>query len=151
MFILEGIEWATKLANDLSHGNQFMGGVVMASFSTIAIYFCKTLPMKFLSFLKLQFTTSLTFNNAGWEQRQTFIRLSKFIHDRCTEFGSRTIMVDTSYDWRDGRSKMMLTIGGGNHFFFYKGRPVLLTRVEHGNNQGETIKEVITLYKLFVR
>lgn len=148
MFILEGIEWATKLANDLSHGNQFMGGVVMASFSTIAIYFCKTLPMKFLSFLKLQFTTSLTFNNAGWEQRQTFIRLSKFIHDRCTEFGSRTIMVDTSYDWRDGRSKMMLTIGGGNHFFFYKGRPVLLTRVEHGNNQGETIKEVITLYKL---
>lgn len=147
MFIIDAIEWATKLANDISHGNQFMAGVVMASFSTVALYFGRTLPLRILGFLKVQFTTSLTFNNAGWEQRQTFIRLSNFIHERCTEFGSRTIMVESSYDWRDGRSKMLLTIGGGNHFFFYRGRPLLLTRIEHGNNQGETIKEVITLFK----
>lgn len=147
MIIIEAIQWATKLANDISHGNQFMAGVVMASFSTVALYLCKTMPLKLLNFLKLQFTTSLTFNNAGWEQRQTFVRLSNFIHERCTEFGSRTIMVDSSYDWRDGRSKMMLTIGAGNHFFLYKGRPLLLSRVEHGNNQGDTIKEVITLHK----
>ena len=147
MFIIDAIQWATKLANDISHGNQFMGGVVMASFTTVIIYLCKNLPLVLFRFLKSQFTTSLTFNNAGWEQRQTFIRLSNFIHERCTEFGSRTIMVESSYDWRDGRSKMMLTIGSGNHFFFYKGRPLLLTRIEHGNNQGETIKEVITLFK----
>lgn len=147
MIIVDAIQWATKFANDISHGNQFMAGVVMASFSTVAIYFGKTMPLRFLSFMKAQFTTSLTFNNAGWEQRQTFIRLSNFIHERCTEFGSRTIMVESSYDWRDGRSKMMLTIGSGNHFFFYKGRPLLLTRIEHGNNQGDTIKEVITLFK----
>lgn len=147
MFIVDAIQWVTKLANDISHGNQFMGGVVLASFSTIAIYLFKVMPMRILAFIKAQFTTSLTFNNAGWEQRNTFIRLSNFIHSRCTEFGSRTIMVESSYDWRDGHSKLMMTIGQGKHFFFYKGRPLLLTRIEHGNNQGDTIKEVITLFK----
>ena len=65
MFIIDAIQWATKLANDISHGNQFMGGVVMASFTTVIIYLCKSLPLVLFRFLKSQFTTSLTFNNAG--------------------------------------------------------------------------------------
>lgn len=136
-----------RIANELSGGNQFVGGVVVASFSGAFMYLVKQCPVWIFRFVKSQFTTSMTFNNAGWEKKQTFIRLSEFIHNRCTEIGTRSLMVDSSYDWETGRAKMILTIGAGNHIFFYRGRPLLLNRAEHGNNQGETIKEVITLFK----
>lgn len=145
--LVDLIHWATNFANQVSGGNQFIGGVVVASLSGAVMYTVRVIPNTIIRVIKSQFTTSMNFNNAGWEKNQTFIRLSEFIRSRCTEAGSRTLMVDSIYDWENGRPKMVLTIGVGNHFFFYRGRPLLLTRLEHGNNQGETIKETITLYK----
>lgn len=145
--LFEFIQDVITTVNELSGGNQFVGGVVVASISGAIMYALKTTPTLLVKFIKSQFTTTMTFNNAGWEKNHTFIRMSEFIHNRCTEMGTRSLMVDSSYDWRDGKAKMILTIGAGNHIFFYRGRPLLLNRAEHGNNQGETIKEVITLYK----
>lgn len=133
--------------NAASHGNPMIAGAVTLAASGSLMYLIKELPMKFFYFLRAQFTTTASFNNGSWEKQTTFIRIADFLAQKTTEAGSRSVTIDSVWDRDTGRTKLVVTIGSGKHFFFYRGQPIMLHRSMMQENNGDVIKEIITLTK----
>lgn len=131
----------------ISQGNQMIAGALTLAASGSVMFLLKEMPLKFISFLKSQLITTASFNNGSWEKQTTFIRMADFLAQRTTEAGSRSVTIDSVWDRDTGRTKLVVTLGGGRHFFMYRGHPIMLVRSMMAENNGDVIKEIITLSK----
>lgn len=134
--------------NTASQGNQMIAGALTLTLSGAVMFLIKEMPMRIMAFLRSQFTTTASFNNGSWEKQTTFIRIADFLAKRTTETGSRSVTIDSIWDRDTGRTKLVVTIGSGKHFFMYRGQPIMLHRTMMQENNGDVIKEIITLTKL---
>lgn len=142
------LENVLSYINTISQGNQMIAGALTLALSGSVMFLIKELPLKFVRFLKSQFITTASFNNGSWEKQTTFIRIADFLAQRTTEAGSRSVTIDSVWDRETGRTKLVVTIGTGRHFFFYRGQPIMLERTMMQENNGDVIKEIITLSKI---
>lgn len=131
--------------NQLSGGNQFIGGILTASLTTGIMWLLKDLPRKFFVLVKEQFTTELVLNNASWEKEKTFVSISKYIEERSIRAFTRQLIVESVWSREKSCPDLRVTIGFGWHMFRYRGRFMFVHRQEHPNNQGETIKEIMRI------
>lgn len=132
----------------ISQGNQMIAGALTLAASGSVMWAIKEVPRRIWVFLKAQLITTASFNNGSWEKQTTFIRIADFLAQRTTEAGSRSVTIDSVWDRETGRTKLVVTIGPGKHFFFYRGQPIMLERSMMQENNGDVIKEIITLSKL---
>ncbi len=130
--------------NNISQGNPMIAGALTLTLSGMVMWMLKELPRLFLDFVKTQLITSLSFNNSGWDKERTFVAVSEFLSKLSTEHGSRTLILDSI--WIGGKDHMVLTLGYGKHFFFYKGRLLWLNRTKLESSGSERQKEEITIY-----
>ena len=52
--------------NELSGGNQFIGGVLLGAISGVILWFCKELPLKLWYFTKAQLITTISIDNTTY-------------------------------------------------------------------------------------
>jgi hypothetical protein len=135
----EIILWVEQVSN----GNQMIAGAIALALSGIVGFVFTQLPKALLHFIKVQFVTTLTLNNTDWSKKQTFIKVGKFLHNMTTERGSRSLSLETGYV--DGSDFICVTMGYGNHFFWYSGRLMWLNKVKLDSSGSENLKEEITL------
>lgn len=135
----EIILWVEQVSN----GNQMIAGAIALALSGIVGFVFTQLPRTLLNFIKVQFVTTLTLNNTDWSKKQTFIKVGKFLHNMTTERGSRSLSLETGYI--DGSDFICVTMGYGNHFFWYNGQLMWLNKVKLDSSGSENLKEEITL------
>ncbi|QYW06138.1 AAA ATPase [Shewanella phage vB_SspS_KASIA] len=135
----EVIVWVEQVSN----GNQMIAGAIALALSGIVGFLFTRLPKAVLHFIKVQFVTTLTLNNTDWSKKQTFIKVGKFLHNMTTERGSRSLSLETGY--LDGTDFICVTMGYGNHFFWYNGRLMWLNKVKLDSSGSENLKEEMTL------
>lgn len=138
------METLFEYINNLSQGNQMIAGALTLTLSGLVMWMLKELPRLLLNFIKTQLITSLSFNNSGWDKERTFVSVGEFLSKLSTEHGSRTLILDSV--WIEGKDRMVLTLGYGKHFFFYKGRLLWLDRSKLESSGSERQKEQITIY-----
>lgn len=131
--------------NVLSGGNQFIGGVIMTFATGIIMYFLRDLPMRVAALIRKQFVTTVMVDTSNYQKRIIYFNLLSHIGAVATELGTRALSFDADYDDWDGR-KRFISIGFGNHLFFYRGRPILAHR-ERIQQAGTEPLESLELYK----
>ena len=139
------IESLTSVINELSMGNQGIAGGITLALTGSALYVIKETPRTVYNFIKKQCTTSLTLNNSDWQKNQTFIQLNKFIKSKTTETGSRTVSIDSYWDEDECCAKVVLSLGYGLHFFWYKGRLMWVEKRMLESSGSERQKEQTTI------
>lgn len=137
------IQTAMNYINTLSDGNQMVAGALTLTLSGAALVLLRTAPRTIWDMLKRNFSTTMTFNNGEWGKRRLFTNIMNYLHDHTTENSSRTLTFDTYWDGEQHTA--VLTMGKGNHFFFYKGRLLILNRQELESSGSEIQKEQVTL------
>ena len=137
------IESIINYISVLSGGNDMVAGALTLAVSGGVGWFITTLPRTITAIVKAQLITTLTFNNTDWNKKATFNKVSAFLHELTTERGTRTLSIDSC--WVEGKDIMVLTMGWGNHFFFYKNRFMWLKRAKLESSGSENLKEEITL------
>lgn len=137
------LESIVNYITTVSGDNQMVAGAITLAFSGAAAWLFKQLPRTLASVIKAQLITTMTFNNAGWQKEQTFVKISDFLSQLTTESGSRTLTVDSV--WMDGKDLMVMSMGYGKHFFFYRGRFMWLDRTQLESGGSERQKEQIRL------
>ncbi len=147
--ISELIASGTAWINTISGGNQMIAGALTLSISGGLVMFARSLPTTIMAFLKVQFTTTLTFNNTTYQGRETYMKVSKFISDKCTQRGSRTLAIDTQDTYnreteRHHRS-VVVTLGFGIHWVFYRGRILIMKKEALDSAGSELLKEQIRI------
>lgn len=139
------ITQAIDYINQISGGNQFIGGILTASLTGGLLWLIKDLPRRFIGILRTQFTTELVLNNASWEKEKTFVSISKYIEERSIRSFTRQLIVESVWNRERSGPDLRVTIGFGWHMFRYRNRFMFVNRQEHPNNQGETIKEILRI------
>ena len=127
----------------ISQGNEMIAGALTLALSGTVGWFLTALPKKIWYFLKVQMTTSMTFNNTDYAKSETFLCLLNSLQQLSTQAGSRTLSIDSK--WEDSDRIMVITMGYGNHFFFYKKRLMWLDRQTLDSSGSERQKEQITI------
>lgn len=135
----EVISWV----NTVSQGNQMIAGAITLALSGMVGFMFTRLPSMIMHFIKVQFVTSLTLNNTDWAKRTTFIKVTTFLHSKTTERGSRSLSFESGYI--DGENVTAVTVGYGNHFFWYRGRLMWLNKSKLDSSGSENMKEEITI------
>ena len=130
--------------NELSGGNQFIGGVLLGAMSGVILWFCKELPMKLWHFGKAQLITTITIDNTTYQKRVLYYELLKFVGDRTTVNGTRHLSYDASSDWDNTGN--FISLGLGSHLIFYRGIPLLASRSQV--KTGTEMFESVTLMKI---
>lgn len=129
--------------NQASQGNQMIAGAITLALSGMVGFFFTRMPNMILHFIKVQCVTTLTLNNTDWAKKQTFIKVSGFLHKMTTERGSRSLSLESGYI--DGEDIICVTMGYGNHFFWYNNRLMWLNKTKLDSSGSEHLKEEITL------
>lgn len=129
--------------NELSGGNQFIGGVLLGAISGVILWFCKELPLKLWYFTKAQLITTISIDNTTYQKRVLYYELLKFVGERTTVNGTRHLSYDASSDWDNASN--FISLGLGTHLIFYRGIPLLANRAQ--TKVGTEMFESITLTK----
>ncbi len=129
--------------NELSGGNQFIGGVLLGAISGVILWFCKELPLKLWYFTKAQLITTISIDNTTYQKRVLYYELLKFVGERTTVNGTRHLSYDASSDWDNASN--FISLGLGTHLIFYRGIPLLANRAQ--TKTGTEMFESITLTK----
>lgn len=129
-------------------GNQFAVGAILTALTTGVLMLLRRTPVAIFEFVVRQSVTKLRITNDGWNNRQAFVTMASFLKENCLRDWSRAFRLESSYDYDSGKTLTVLAIGAGWHIIKYEGRTVWAHRAEHPSNQGDTIKEDITLYVL---
>lgn len=133
--------------NALTGGNQFAAGVVSAAVMTSIGWLCKDVPRKFWDWTCAQSVTSISVTNVGYE-RHLFNRIANDISKNGFRSISRTLKVDCDeyYDRERGWvDRSDINVGYGRHYRLFKRWLFMVDRVIFKENQGESIKETITV------
>ena len=141
-FIPQWIEYINQIS-----GNQFVAGVILAAIVGGVTMALKQTPVALFNFIKRQVTTNVTVDTGNYAKRVVYYQVMGYLSKQVTTYGTRSLSYDTdAHDW-DGTSAF-ITMGFGNHLFFYKGRPMLAHRKSiQGATTAERLEEM-TLYKL---
>ena len=131
--------------NVLSGGNQFIGGVIMTFVTGAVMYFLRDSPMRVAALIRKQFVTTVMIDTSNYQKRIIYFNLLAHIGAVATELGTRALSFDADYNDLDAR-KRFISIGFGNHLFFYKGWPILACRERISQQTGEPL-ETLVLYK----
>jgi chaperone BCS1 len=128
-------------------GNQFATAGIVTTLTVSATYMLKTLPVKLFELIKKQLMTSLTVNNTTYMDRIMFLQLNELMHSGTAAGFTRTFSVLSRWD-DNGKLKISLGIGYGNHLTVYRGRLLLVRKETLDSSGGDLLKEQITVIKL---
>jgi hypothetical protein len=109
----------------------------------VILWLCKELPLKTWQFIKAQLITTITIDNTTYQKRVLYYELLKFVGDRTTVNGTRHLSYDASSDWDN--SGNFISLGLGSHLIFYRGIPLLASRIQ--TKTGTEMFESVTLTK----
>lgn len=137
------IEYIVQNISEVSQGNPMIAGALTLAVTGMVGFMFTKLPEKMFNLIKKQVVTELVLNNTDFNKNQTFLEVSKFLHKLTTENGSRTLILDSG--WVNGKDIMLLSMGYGTHFFFYKRRFMWLNRTKLDSSGSERMKEEITI------
>lgn len=126
-------------------GNTFASGAILTALTAASLVYIRSVPIAVAKFIRDQSITKLVVTNDGWNNRQAFVAMAGFLKGNCHHALTRAFRLESSYDYETGKSTTVLAIGAGWHRIRYNGRTILAHREEHPNNQGDTLKENITL------
>jgi len=138
------MDFIFEYINNISNGNQMIAGAITLTFSGLVMWGIKEFPKIILNLIKSQMITSMSLNNSGWDKERTFVTINEFLSKLTTEYGSRTLILDSI--WVNGVDTMVLTLGYGKHFFFYKNRLMWIDRTKLESSGSERQKEEVRLY-----
>ena len=128
--------------------NQFAAGAILTTVTAGLLMAMRQVPLALLKFIRNQSITKLVVTNDGWTNKQAFVAMASFLKGNCHQELTRSFRLESSYDYDTGKATTVLAIGAGWHRIRYNGRTILAHRAEHANNQGDTLKENITLIVL---
>jgi hypothetical protein len=112
------------------------GGVLAGSLVVSILFTLKALPGELWSFVKWRFTCSLTIFN----EDAAFERVSEWLSGLEYTKRCRRLRLTTTYDHGSDESSLDLSPGFGAHFFWYRGRPILVRRALPDKTAGATYK-----------
>ncbi|MDH2154075.1 AAA family ATPase [Stenotrophomonas sp. GD03657] len=136
---MEIIRTVISSYSELIKSNPIVAGLAGMYGMTVLLFVFKSIPMRILAFLKRQFTTTLLINNtsmgSNMESFNNFLRW--FEKSKWTKF-SRTLSLNGGwYEYGPkGEDGTVVGIGDGQHFCFYKGRPIWIFRRRLENTQS---------------
>lgn len=125
--------------------NQFAAGAILTTLTAGVLMQLRQAPIAIVKFIRNQSITKLVVTNDGWNNKQAFVAMASFLKGNCQHNLTRAFRLESSYDYDTGKATTVLAIGAGWHRIRYNGRTILAHREEHANNQGDTLKENITL------
>lgn len=103
---------------------EVFAGMVAGSLMLTLLYALKAVPAELWSFVKWRFTCSLTV----FSEDAAFERVSEWLARLSASKQSRQLRLTTRYDEASQTDSDYLSPGLGMHFFWYKRRPILVTR-----------------------
>ena len=105
---------------ELSKSNPVMASAVTLMLGGGLVMWLKNLPSTVFNFISGQCTTSITFNNAGWNDNEIqFLSFMEWFNSSKWARWSRRLSLDTTHVNRKG---LVVGVGFGRHFFVYRGR-----------------------------
>lgn len=133
----------TVKLNIIFGGNDFAVGAVIATLGGISYAIVRNLPARIYAFMLKHFTTSMSLNSAT----KAYYLLMENFHENGLSSNVRTIKVSNGFD---GEGQTNKDLGYGNHFFFYRGVPIIvnISRIESGAAASRQLVELMTIHKL---
>lgn len=123
------IEELLSTYNQLLKEQPIIAGAVSLYGLTVVGWICRSVPSKIWGFIKRQSSTTLYINNTSvgtnLESFNNFLRW--FEHSKWARL-SRTLSLQGG--WSESDDGTVVGIGDGNHFCFYRGRPVWINRTK---------------------
>lgn len=140
--------------NAYSHSNPMIAGAVSLWGLGLVTWVFRKIPMKLISKLHGQLTTTLTFDNTelGWARENYASFMEWFMRNRFSHY-SRNLALQSygpqffdRHTGKDGnRNAADVAIGDGNHFFLYKRRLFLMNRRTVEKQGRDNIIYLVTL------
>lgn len=139
--------------NAYSHSNPMIAGAVSLWGLGLVTWVFRKIPMKLISKIHGQLTTTLTFDNTelGWARENYASFMEWFMQNKWAKY-SRQLALQTYgaqfFDRHNGhgsRNAADVAIGDGNHFFFFKRRLFLMHRRTMEKQGRDNIVYVVTL------
>lgn len=125
----------------LAGGNETMAAALFLCTSTLLSILVGGLPSKIWKFMRRQIFVELTIDNSGWDKKDMFIRINKYISSVTHADNINRFNLDALWDKKD---TAVLTHGSGVHFIRLEGRLVLFDKQIEVKENG-TVAESITL------
>jgi len=123
MALMTVITEAYNHFNDYSKANPVIAGAVSLYALGITTFLCRGLPVSVYNTVKNQCTTTLTFDDAGNNYNQeNFLSFSKWFENHKWSRYSRALSLDTLWNNDNNSDPVVVGIGDGTHYFFYKHR-----------------------------
>lgn len=138
--------------NEATHGNEFLAGILGGGAITWVGYAARSIPAKVVAKIKHMTTTTLTLNNAGFEQQENYNRFLAWAEEHTVKWLSRSKSVNPSRTYDRDLSRFVehvtVSLGYGNHIAFWGGRPVWIRMDKLDSSGSERQKEEITVTML---
>ncbi len=129
--------------SEATKGNPILAtGVSMWGLGTLT-YLCKGIPLVVYEFVKRQLVTSMTFNNASYNELN-FSSFSLWYAETGWQRFSRSFTAIK----QNKTGGLKLGVGFGTHFLFYKGRLIWFVKEKLPSNGSHYEKEQITVHAL---
>jgi SpoVK/Ycf46/Vps4 family AAA+-type ATPase len=142
----EFIQSILNYINVISGGNEFMAGAISAGLMGGLTYFGRDIPLKFWSFAKQQFSTSITINNTGYSGNQEIFNsfLNWYSNSRWLKFSRSLALESLEYQGKTSAR----SAGYGWHILFYQRRLYWFNKSTLDSAGSERQKEQVQLYTL---
>lgn len=129
----------SEFLNRISGGNEMIAGAISLWAMGVATMLLKGLPSFIWGKIVSSMTTTLTLNNAGWENKVMANIFYKWMNDKISTRFTRSLSME-----RHG-GLIFASIGFGNHIMFYKGRIVMINKSKLDSGGSDVEKESVTL------
>lgn len=137
---MDFFEFIERLANIIKE-NQILATALGLGGAGTIIMWLKGIPVGLYNLLKREFTTEMTVTN----QHVIFYDILKLIKIKYHDKKFRRLKL---LNGRWGEDDVILSMGYGTHFFFYKKRPLWITLTKEEANQTTGDKDNISFLKL---
>ena len=137
----EIIKTIIEYINNISGGNQMIGGAISLGLMGAATYFLRAVPSKTFDFIIKHTTTELVTTS----QNIVFHNLLKWLQERGYASKFRKIKLSNGR-WGYSNDDLTKSVGYGTHLIWYKYRPILIS-LNKEETKSELDKETIKLVK----
>jgi chaperone BCS1 len=140
--LLGTAEGLWKSYAEMMKANPVVGGAMTLYGMGIATYFFKDIPMRVLGYVKGQFMVGVRINNND----NLFNAITYWLEEQERVFRCKNFAAKLNYG--TDKHTVAISVGYGNHIFFYKRRIFYLSRIEKDVNNTTDTKEslYITTY-----
>lgn len=140
-----------EILQSFSDSVSILSGGSDVAYSLIAVwalgvgsYLLKGIPASLWGLIKRNFTTELTFNNAGYAQSKFIADFAQWVKPKITKNLTRSLSVSVNEDNSDS-AEAYISMGYGLHFFFYRRRLFWLYKSQLESSGSERQKEQIKI------